>query len=969
MSNYKYNTKDLYEATNGGLDILEKYFPQGIGKKHFKLNDNEKTASAIFYNAKTHWVIKDFSSGKSYDAVSAVMLLKGIEFKEAIQLLYAENNLAGAKTVVSSNIIFKENTEKLPKTYFKIEVQKEYTNLDAIGKHVTPEIAKAYNLVQIKSYDKITSKEGKLMITEATPNYPIFAYSDNLKKWAKTYKPSEYKRLDKNGKTVNFKHGYLGEKPQTYVHGLERILNDVDEKKILKLLDEIKEDRASFYSSTDAKEKKRYQGFIEYNQDELKKLRLENIIICSGGSDGLNLASISDDYYPIWFNSEGEQITYDLYQRLNKLCKNFYNLPDIDIAGKKYAHTLSNNFWNIKTIWLPVSKMGTKGKDFRDWLKYYGKAEKEVINRAFDKMLNYTVKCNFIDKNDKNRPAINLANFHYFLNCNNFYSYKEIINFVEKSNDDTSFLIKIDEYKVSVPEVAEIRNFCIEYLKDKGVDLTVINLIKASKVFIVSELKAIDRVSLDFDNYTHNSQQFYFKNGIVNITKDAVGFSTKNTTNKFVWNHKVSKHDFRKTADYFEYYKDANGENRVKINDTSCEFMGYLMNASRVHWRKEIEEPYKTVEEQEAYRAKNMFTLNGENLGLSDQITQEKHFLNKCFAIGYLMHNYKREDFTKFIYMMDDAVKDSEDDADGGSGKSLLVRGLMELLSVFTVDGKRKDIETDRHIFGELQPEHDIINIEDGEKKSIFEFFFGKITGQITSNPKHKKSHNISFKDAGKFVGTFNYGMPKNSGSVNRRIFFVSFANWYHAKTKDFKTERKVSKDFGHTFFQQWDEKQYNKFYNFLMQCCKLYLNNLENEFLAPMDNITQNNLKASIGDAFINWADEYFIGEENFNRNLFRSNLFDAYKLKIGKYPLGSGKFKEALESYCILNGYIFNPQRLLNTQGKIKVNVKDGQKRITKECFHIEKLEILETEKPEITETFEDFKIEKPKLDDLEY
>ncbi|MBE7646259.1 hypothetical protein F7644_09690 [Tenacibaculum finnmarkense genomovar ulcerans] len=956
MSNYKYNTKDLYEATNGGLDILEKYFPQGIGKKHFKLNESEKTASAIFYDAKTHWVIKDFSSGKSYDAVSAVMLLKGIEFKEAIQLLYAENNLAGAKTVVSSNITFKDNTEKLPKTYFKIEVQKEYTNLDAIGEHVTPEIAKAYNLVQIKSYDKITSKEGKLMITEATPNYPIFAYSDNLKKWAKTYKPSEYKKLDKDGKTVNFKHGYLGEKPQTYVHGLERILKDVNEKAILDILDRLYHDKLTNSEKEELKE-------------ELDELQIENIIICSGGSDGLNLASISNDYYPIWFNSEGEQITYDLYQRLNKLCKNFYNLPDIDIAGKKYAHTLSNNFWNIKTIWLPVSKMGTKGKDFRDWLKYYGKAEKEVINRAFDKMLNYTVKCNFIDKNDKNRPAINLANFHYFLNCNNFYSYKEIINFVEKSNDDTSFLIKIDEYKVSVPEVAEIRNFCIEYLKDKGVDLTVINLIKASKVFIVSELKAIDRVSLDFDNYTHNSQQFYFKNGIVNITKDAVGFSTKNTTNKFVWNHKVSKHDFRKTADYFEYYKDANGENRVKINDTSCEFMGYLMNASRVHWRKEIEEPYKTVEEQEAYRAKNMFTLNGENLGLSEHITQEKHFLNKCFAIGYLLHNYKREDFTKFVYIMDDAVKDSEDDADGGSGKSLLVRGLKELLSIFSIDGKKDDIKTDRHIFGELQPEHDAVNVEDGNKKYIFDFFFGKITGEIECNPKHKKSHNIAFKDAGKFVGTFNYGMPKDDGSTNRRILFVSFSNWYHAKTKNFKKERKVSTDFGRTFFQQWDEKQYNKFYNFLMQCCKLYLNNIDNEFLAPMDNISQNNLKASIGDAFITWADEYFIGEENFNCNLYRSNLFDTYKLKIGKYPLGSGKFKEALELYCALNGYTFNPQRFLNSQGKIKVNITEGQKRSTKECFYIENLEILETEKPEITETFEDFKIEKPKLDDLEY
>ncbi|SOU87859.1 hypothetical protein [Tenacibaculum dicentrarchi] len=964
MSNYKYNTKDLYEATNGGLDILEKYFDKGIGKKHFKLDESEKTASAIFYDAKTHWVIKDFSSGKSYDAVSSVMQLKGIEFKEAIQLLYAEFNLAGVKSVISGNISFKENTEKLPKSYFKIEPQKEYTNLDAIGKYVTPEIAKYYNLIQIKSYEKITSKEGKLMITEATSNYPIFAYSDNLKKWAKTYKPSEYKRLDKNGKTVNFKHGYLGEKPQTYVHGLERILNDVDEKAILDILDRLYHDKLTNSEKEELKE-------------ELEELQLENIIICSGGSDGLNLASISDDYYPIWFNSEGEQITYDLYQRLNKLCKNFYNLPDIDIAGKKYAHTLSNNFWNIQTIWLPVSKMGTKGKDFRDWLKYYGKAEKESVKRAFDKMLNYTVKCNFIDKNDKGRPAINLANFHYFLNCNNFYSYKEIINFVEKSNDDTSFLIKIDEYKISVPEVAEIRNFCIEYLKDKGVDLSVINLIKASKVFITSELKAIDRISLDFDNYTHNSQQFYFQNGIVNITKDAVSFSTKNTENKFVWNHKVSKHDFRKTADYFEYYKDANGENRVKINDTSCEFMGYLMNASRVHWRKEIEEPYESVEEQEAYRAKNMFTLNGKNLGLSEHITQEKHFLNKCFAIGYLLHNYKREDFTKFVYIMDDAVKDSEDDADGGSGKSLLVRGLKELLSIFSIDGKKDDIKTDRHIFGELQPEHDAVNVEDGNKKYIFDFFFGKITGEIECNPKHKKSHNIAFKDAGKFVGTFNYGMPKDDGSTNRRILFVSFSNWYHAKTKNFKKERKVSTDFGRTFFQQWDEKQYNKFYNFLMQCCKLYLNNIDNEFLAPMDNITQNNLKASIGDAFITWADEYFIGEENFNRIIFRSNLHTEYKTKIGKYPLGSGKFKEALGLYCTLNGYTFNPKRLLNTQGIIKKNLLIDGRKSTKECFYIEKLESLEiektekTEKTEITETFEDFKIEKPNIDtdDLEY
>ena len=49
---------------------------------------------------------------------------------------------------------------------------------------------------------------------------------------------------------------------------------------------------------------------------ELDKLQLPYIIICSGGSDGVSVASLSEDFNPIWCNSEGQLIdinTLNLY--------------------------------------------------------------------------------------------------------------------------------------------------------------------------------------------------------------------------------------------------------------------------------------------------------------------------------------------------------------------------------------------------------------------------------------------------------------------------------------------------------------------------------------------------------------------------------------------------------------------------------------------------------------------------------
>ncbi|PKH52894.1 hypothetical protein CXF68_20290 [Tenacibaculum sp. Bg11-29] len=931
--NFKYNTSDLYNATSGGLDILHKHFPDCVGcetsgSNKFKFRANEKSASASLFKKDDKWLVVDFGD-KTYDAVSAVIYKTGLPFLEVLKKLYAEFNVNGVSVSYAANIDFKHNKDNLANTYFNITTKK-YDSLESIGRFVNPIIAKEFNFYEVASYQKITKKDGKLMTTSSNDNYPIFAYSNDLKKWAKTYKPAEFKHKNKEGKTVNFKHGYLGKKDNEYIHGLDRILKQVDEKEIISLYDDL----TRTYNSTSKKD----------ILSEIKELQVKNIIICSGGSDGLNLASISDDYYPIWLNSEGQQLTYEQYSRLSKLCINFYNLPDLDNAGKKYAFALANKYWNLKTIWLPASKMGQNGKDFRDWLKYYTNANRNAIKRSFENLLRIALKCNFIDYNDKSILKINLANLHYFLNTNNFYTYKQDLNIQDKNNEDTSFVVRIEDYKVSVPETTEIRKFCIEYLKDKGACLDKINLIKKSRAFSVNELKNIDGVSINFKNCSADNQLFYFNNGIVNITKDAVSFSAQNTSNRYVWSHKVVNKNFVVQKNYFNYYKDSSGRNRVKIEDTSCDFMAYLINGSRVHWRKELEEPFDTVQEQEKYRKDHLFTLNGKNLTEEEQITQEQHFFNKCFAFGYLIHRYKREDFAKFVYIMDDAIKGSDDEANGGTGKSLGIRGLKELLNIFTVDGKDDDISSNKHLLGGLQKEHDVINIEDGKKGGAFDFFYNKITGETNINPKGKQGYSLSFADSPKFVGTFNYGLNKNRGSDLRRLFFVSFSDYYHAHTDNFNNERKVSDDFGYSFFQDWSDEQYNKFYNFLMQCCQLYLANVRNEFIAPMDNIKLNNLKAQIGDNCMEWATEYFSDDSRFNTNLLRSELYLNYESTVGKKSaIGVGKFKKAVEMYCKMEDYIFNPKRLRDSQGRIMINEVDltSQKRVKKEHFYIERKE----------------------------
>jgi hypothetical protein len=928
---FKQTPEQLFDKTNGGLDIIHKYIPVSIGaenqKKKFKYREEEKTASATLFNTGKHWVVKDHG-GESYNAISLVMDLQGLEFKDALNMLYSEFGLDENNTFFKPQIEIKENSKK-PLDYFDIKFKKTPINLEVVGRFLTPELVAEYNFYEVEYYEKVIIRKetGKpaLLKVIATDNFQIFAYTPDASSWVKLYAPRDKK----------YKHSYLGTKPERYIHGLQRFLDKVSiiEKAI----------KAEAKKGENADE-----TIISNLEKELSNLK---VFIATGGSDGLNLASLDNEYSVIWFNSEAEQISYNELKQITKYTNNVYNLPDIDKAGKKYGYSVAMNNWNLKSIWLPAEKMISNGKDFRDWLEFYKRADKYTIHNQFENLITGALKCKFFDTKkgrSSNTYKINLSNLHYFLNVHNFYTYKIEQKNIDVATEDQIIFIRIEGNIVYKVTPREIRRFCLAYVKEKGQHLDVANMVLSTPYFNENHLFGLEDIKLNFQNFDAETQYFFFKNQVAKITSNGIELKKHGDFENHAWDKQIIKHTIFAETPFFEYVKDELGNDRVNILRNDCQYMNYLINASRTYWRAELEESFENDLEAEEYHKKNLFNLKGEKLNEEQIIVQEKHFLNKCFSLGYLLHRYKQEDFAKCLYVMDDTPKDSDEDANGRTGKSVMFKGVDKLLqNRFLVDGKNKSITQDKHIFHGLYETSEYIQVDDADKYLDFKFFYTKITNSIVVNPKIRQPYEIPFDVAPKIVYITNYGMPNMTGSDFGRILFVSFSDYYHAKTDHYKQERRISHDFlGKNLFQDWDREQWNIFYNFMMQCCQLYLQNRGNEFQAPQDNITVNNLRAGMGDNFEDWANGYF-HEENLDRKIPRKELMDDYSDYVGgKASKSAQAFKKALQSFCRINKYSLNPKEVQGKDGRIKDNVYDvkKQKNTTVECFYLKSKDVLE-------------------------
>jgi hypothetical protein len=904
--------EQIYNATNNGLSILQYYYPQireeyAHNRHKFKMRD-ETDASATLRLHEGCYRVTDFGGdGREKTPLDVVMEKENLSFFEACNLLADRYNLtefAAAERMKPQRMERDALDTELDGDFFFEEREPTETELKLMGPGVTQAHFKNLHWHALASYTLI--KDRKATTKTSTEQYPIFARecifeneAGQPDKFYKLYQPL-------NDKQYRFAYYPRGKRPKNYINGLFELQQ---EWKTLNQ-DALKE------IGDDPQALKAFKG---------KKKR--ECFICSGERDALTL--YAKGYSPIWFNSETADIRNEDYNLLMKYAASVYNIPDIDDTGLRQGKALALRFLDMETIWLPQSLKkfkdwrGKPRKDFRDW------AELHPSKQEFENLLNMALSAKFWmvrrKQNGDIASDIDLECFHYFMRLNNFFVFKD-------TDSDQYFYMQQQGQVIRKTTARDMKKFLKDWSRDRCLERTVRNVIIGSKVTDML-FEALDERVLQFRHYTKDSQIYFFENDTWRITAEGV-FSCKDE-NLSCLEENVIRHPVHLLPPMFEC-TDADGYWQVDVKSRDSKYFCYLINSSRIYWRKELEDELdkKSEAEREDYKRLHKFDITS---GLLDEAENREQMLclaSKIFTLGYYMHRYKTPSKAWAAYAMDWKMGENGEN-NGRSGKSFFFKFADIFMNRVKLSGRNKKLMDNQHVYDQVDKFTDFVLIDDCNQLITPDMFYDTITSDMNVNPKNTKSYTIPFEESPKFAFTTNYVPDHFDPSSVGRLLYLVFSDYYHIQTHDngYRENREILSDFGKTLFTDYTEEEYNADINFFCQCGAFYLQCVsQNKKIQPdLTNIFKRSLKARMNESFEDWATGYFAPEgANCNRCIDKMQVFYACKQETGQPNMTSQRFMKQLRSFVELSTAheCLNPPELCGKSGRI-IKTISGESR----------------------------------------
>lgn len=912
---------DIYNKTNGGLDIILQYYPQAANVlntpgKRFKMRGDERTASAAIKRGEDGvYIITDFGGdAKARNAISVVMDEEKINFRTAI-LTLAERlqivppamapdalkakftktpappntpigqydvttkdfTINEIKHLFTANVFDHNKPAPTPQTSVILETW-EQTRLIELSA-----LCSKYHLHSVAHYSfykHATDTNGNSTGTiehikiESTDTYPIYCFIET--DFKKIYQPLA---LDKSRRFI-----YIGRPTKDFIFGLQQAQQHYNK---------LNADTAEAdYDSLPDEEKTASRA--------IKKL--PEIIIATGGSDALNLAAIG--YYPIWFNSESTIMHQGQYTTIARICDKVYNVPDIDDTGKKQAHKLALAYLDVHTVELPPTLadktyFGKPCKDVRDFLKWH-------TAREFADLLTIALPYKFWAETYKLNTKTGkpyLAEYEVQNTClYNFLQKSGYHIYIDENEKESETFIHIDSTG-AVRKVlpTEIKRYLFDFLKERRQPVKLRDVFYRSAQLSESSFKSLEPRKVDFKCSTAGSQYLFFTNTTWHVTKDTITTHKPIDKPLNIWLDEIIPHSPKLLDKPFTVtYQPEADTYDIAIHNPQCIFLQYLCRTSAMYWQK---------------------AATGQLLTPEESTEEKTHLINKLYTFGYLLHRHKSPSRAWMPFIMENKI--SEDGvSEGGAGKSIFAKAVSHFCRTVFINGREKKINENKHLFENVTRHTKYVLLEDIDKYFDLGMLFEYITGIFSVNPKHSRSFTLGYADSPKLAVTTNFGMRNEDPAKNRRVLYCSFSDYYHNGGPGLSHSTAFSPldDFGKNLFDDFTTDEWNHFFNTAAYALQLYLN--FPKINPPLDNVQKRNMMETMGPEFRAWANSYFAHTEaeadrKLDTFLVRKEVFDAYR-EVDKNSSPQLFFKK-LTAWCRFKSYELNPKALHNSDDRI--------------------------------------------------
>ena len=236
-------------------------------------------------------------------------------------------------------------------------------------------------------------------------------------------------------------------------------------------------------------------------------------------------------------------------------------------------------------------------------------------------------------------------------------------------------------------------------------------------------------------------------------------------------------------------------------------------------------------------------------------------------TIGYLLHSYKNSATNYAVILNDEMISENPN---GGTGKGILINAIAKLKRCAVIDGKTFSFDKSFPYQTVGVDTHNIV-FDDVIRNFPFEKIFSIITEGITLEKKNKDAIKIPVDKSPKIIISTNYAIGGEGSSFERRKWEIELAQHYNVKNTPLK-------EFGRLLFDQWDDTEWMKFYNYMIDCLQLYL--AEGLVKVEFTNTKLRQFIASTCTEFNEWISE---GQIQLNYRCTKKEMYDKF---IAEFP-----------------------------------------------------------------------------------